>query len=191
LIQNAGEAEIGNDRLSGRIEEDVLGLEIAVQNTTLVRVVNSAGDLRDERRRGSIKIGTVGSGGTIGQAAAFHPLHGAPGLSLVFSSGVKRQDIRMFEARDGFGFAGETLDFSGRNHSTGLKEFERDDATDAALPGPVNQAHAATPDFFEQIEITEARNCTSTFNFSRKPFVRQRRIAHDRVQNAGRTECGS
>jgi hypothetical protein len=50
-LHELGQAEVGNVWLNGFVEEDVSRLEVPVQNASLMRVVDGAGDARNDECR--------------------------------------------------------------------------------------------------------------------------------------------
>ena len=84
-------------RLTGRVQEDIAGLDVAVQQLPLVSVMD-----RPRRRRRQpgrrLRIVLV-SVKVLRQAAAFDQLHGEEMQAGVFADFVDRNDMRMVEPR--------------------------------------------------------------------------------------------
>ena len=96
-----GQAEVGDVGLALGVDHDVRGLQVAVQDAPLVRMVDGPGD-RGHRLRGSL-----GSGGgfrqPLGEAAALDQLHREVAEALVLADLVDRHDVRVVEVGDRLG----------------------------------------------------------------------------------------
>jgi hypothetical protein len=67
--------------------------------------------------------------------------------------GVDVDDVRMVELRRGFRFAQKArLDFASERELGG-QDLDGDHALEAAIPGPVNDPHAPTPDLAVQLVV--------------------------------------
>ncbi len=96
-----GQAEIRNMRPSVGIDQNIRGLQIAMQNAALVRVMDSSRDWREERRGLARRQRPFGQAS--GEGRAGHELHREIGLPLVIPDFINRHNRRMIEPGRGFG----------------------------------------------------------------------------------------
>ena len=95
VINQLRQSEVEDLRLSARGNEDVCGLQIAVDDAFAVRNVERVGDLRPnvedlvERQRVTVDLPV--------QAFAFQQLHGDEVLSVALLDRVDGADIRMIQ----------------------------------------------------------------------------------------------
>jgi hypothetical protein len=68
---------------------------------------------------------------------------------------VDGDDVRVAEAGEGLGFAGEAVGKAWVGDALGREEFKGDEAVEGLLPGLVNDAHAAAANEFQDFELRE------------------------------------
>ena len=122
--QTFRQAEVGDVRLIVPIEENVAGLQIAVQDAALVGVVHSASHAGDHAGDLHLAILRPLAGGvrrpqpeladSPRQAARLDQLHGQKVLAIVLADVVDRHDVGMIEMGGCLGLAAQTLDVGRR-----------------------------------------------------------------------------
>ena len=138
-----GDAEIGKVGVGIFVEQDVIGLNIAVDDTVTVRDHERGGDFIDQ---------ASGASGIpcpmfqcLPQAAAGNPTHDQVRAIRLAPVVVERDDVRVFEAGDQFGFDLEAADKVGLVGVFGEDDFDGDGALEQRLIGAVDHAKAAPP----------------------------------------------
>ena len=103
-----GQAEVRHARLIVGVDEDVRGLEVAVQDATLVRVVNRPGDglqiLRGALGRQNAFLGQTR------EIRSLHEIHHQEVLAFMHADFVDGHDVGMLQARRRRGFDAEAFD---------------------------------------------------------------------------------
>ena len=143
-VQQLGQAEVGDVRFVLCVEEDVRGLEIAVQHTVLVRKVNRLGH-RPHTLRGTLR-GEWSLAQPRTQAAARHEVHAVEVMPLVLTDFMDGHDAGMLQARRRCRLGAKARDVLGPRQRAGADEFDRHQPVQAALAGLINDAHTAPPD---------------------------------------------
>ena len=165
-----------------RVEEDVSGFEIAMENAFAVGVLDGARDLGDERH--ALPRVVPQRGADFLQASAGREFH-AEEREAVFALAhfVDRQNVGMIEARGGLRFAAEAGErFAGVGVIT-QDPFHGDDAAGMALAGAVDHAHAAPPDFLEDFVVSEAPVLVGQRNFGQRADEHFRRALVVRIKS--------
>src|SRR5262249_803216 len=90
--------DLGDLRGGSVAEKNVGGLEVAMNDTPFVRVMNGAGEERDEI--GGLARGQRLPGCVLRQVAAAEEFEREEGPSLVLADLVNLTDIRMLQSRD-------------------------------------------------------------------------------------------
>ena len=156
-----GETEIEDLGLSAFGDEQIGGLQVAVDDSGSVGNVEGVGDLDAEidllvhRKRFALDA--------IFQSAAFEVLHHdvVTGLrfsavfDLVFADVVDGADVGMIEGGGGAGLAAETLEGLGIAGDFIGQEFEGDEALQAGVFRFVDDAHAATAELFDDAVVRD------------------------------------
>ena len=154
-VELTREAEVGDAWFALFIDEDVGGLEIAMEDALLMGVVNGLGNFPDER--GSLREGKGACAEGISETFAFDEFHGEEVVAVFPADFVNGNDVGMAEARDGLGLNFEAADFLLGSERASEDDFEGNDAVEAFLAGLVNDAHAALADDFEDFVAGEFR----------------------------------
>ena len=130
--------------IGGGHDEDVGGLEVAVDDAFWVGIVDGVSDLGEELE--PVLEREVVGGRVFDEGLAFDELHGEVRLNAVGSGGgaglVDGGDAGMLEAGEDFGFALEAAEGGGSDGGD-ADDFECDGAAGAELMGAVDHAHAA------------------------------------------------
>jgi hypothetical protein len=135
-----GEAEI--EKLgAGFREHDIAGLEVAVRDSAAMGLVQGAGDL------GAVENDLIRRQRAIqqakGQGFSFEVFHHDEIDIVLAADIVECADVGMIKARNGFGFAFETLTANGVVGEMSGKNFDSDEAIEAGITCLVDFAHAA------------------------------------------------
>jgi hypothetical protein len=122
-------------------DENVCGLDVAMDNALAVRCVERVGDFDCQGKQNLGFQGT--SGDAMLQGQAVEEFHGDERMSLVLADVMNGADIRMIESGSGLGFALEAGQRLGVFGDVVGKEFEGDEAVEAGVFGLVDYAHSA------------------------------------------------
>jgi hypothetical protein len=129
-----------------RDEEDVLGLEIAVDDALRVRGGECAADLRGDLE-GARDIEGAFALDDAAELDALEELHDEVHAAVGGGSGVGDvDDVRVTDLRCGARLAAEPLDEIGHARVAGMQDLERDALADLDVLGQVDLAHAAFAD---------------------------------------------
>ena len=144
-VQCSGNAEVGDHRVRAR-EQDILGLDVAMDHTVLVGVVESIGYLAGDPERhteGKLPLALEAAA----KALAFDVRHcepELPGGSL--ARVVDGQYVRMLQLGGELDLAAKTLRPECRCE-VGVQHLEGDAPLVLEIHGEVDSRHAATPQF--------------------------------------------
>jgi hypothetical protein len=150
-VQPASQAEIGGVRLSCRIQQNVGGFQIAVQDAALVSMVHRA---RDGHQQRSGRAGIAGVAVDLGgQVAPFHQPHAEVRLPGPLPHFVNGNDMRMIQLCRGFRFVAQTFHFDGRGQNSGADHLQRHQAAQRLLTGKVDNSHTATAQQLHELVV--------------------------------------
>ena len=90
-LGDLGEAEIADRRLAGAVQQDVAGLEVAVDDPLVVDVLHGAGDFFDDGRHGTVVAAQPLA--VLGEVAALHQGHREIRADRCFADVVDRHDV--------------------------------------------------------------------------------------------------
>ncbi|MCZ7606922.1 MAG: hypothetical protein M5U25_12820 [Planctomycetota bacterium] len=146
MRQVLGEAEVGQHRGVVFAQDDVAGLDVAVDDTGRVGLMHGAGDGLDDAG------GFIGVHGSAFDHAvgvlAFQELHGEEWVSFDLSGLVDAHDIGVADAGDVFDLALEARDGVAVHGVAGGKQLECDGALQVGLPSAVDAGLSAAGQFF-------------------------------------------
>ncbi len=194
LVEPAGQAEVADlrsaifERSPRRVgQEDVAGLDIAVDDPRLVSRMDGPRQGADERRR---RAGTLGrSAESLRQIAALGVLHHEIGPGRPAADLVDLDDVRVLEAGDRLGLGAESRDDIRVEAGCGVDRLESDHSPQSVLPGLIDDAHSPSADLFKDRVTRHGREndfnlCGgNVFQDSRQGVVRIRR--RDRLRLPG------
>ena len=108
VFHDLGQAEIGDPRLIGGVDEHVLRLQVAMQGAALMGEVDRLGDDLDVTRRPLRRERPLRDEGR--QVAAVDQVHREVVLALMLADLVDRDDIRVLQVGGGFRLAEKSSD---------------------------------------------------------------------------------
>jgi hypothetical protein len=141
-VHEVGEAEVGHARLAGGVDEDVRGLEVAVDDALGVRVRERLGDAREDAHA----LAEVEPLHGVRERAAFDELHDEVGEAVDVARVVDGDDARVAEARGGMGLAPEALDDLGLVLVRAAENLHGDGPVELAVAAAIDDGHRAAPD---------------------------------------------
>ncbi len=147
-FRDARDAEIHHFDYAIESEDNVGGLDIAVDHAAAMGIIEGAAGLHDvaeflrERERRF-------AGDQFLQAFAFEVFHGDEGKAVRFGHFVDGDDVGMLQAAGGFCFAVETLEQVGIFHDHGGDRFYGDGAADEGIARFEDYAHGAAAELAE------------------------------------------
>ena len=147
---NLRQAEICHLHPSAPVEQEVLGLDVTVDDSVVVRELERVADLRHDGQRLARRHPARAQ--ELAQVDAIHELHQEEVQPLGASELVEGDDVRVVELGQGSGFPGEPLGKRRRVTEAGRQDFQRHGAVEFALTGLVDRAHPAIPDEFEHFQ---------------------------------------
>jgi hypothetical protein len=156
-----GQSEVADVRLVFAIDEDVGGLQVAMEDPMLMSIVNRSGDPRDKFHVALNRVAIRNKGRNaspfqaIRQSLAFDQLHAEVILTCFLAGLEDRNDIRMGETGGGLGFRMEALDRARGDRMDAGDDFKRDGAAKARLSRLVDNAHSATPEFLKNFVVAK------------------------------------
>lgn len=124
-----------------------------MEDATLVRIVYCLGDGLEQG--GGAPGGYLPSPDQFGKIAAIHVIHREVGLPFMLADLVYGHDVRVLEAGSGLGFYPESSDKVVTGQLAEEQHFYRDEAIERDLPSPIDNPHAASGNFLEQLVIAE------------------------------------
>jgi len=108
IVQQRRDAEVEQPHLTGLGDEDVRGLEITVDDLTLMRVLHRLEHLQEQPQpRADVESLRIAP---VGEQLALHVLHRQVGQAQGVDAGVvQARNMRMLQARENVAFANEAL----------------------------------------------------------------------------------
>ena len=150
---NFGQAEVEDLGVSALGDENVGGLDVAMDDVLAVRGVERVGDF-DGQAEQDVHFERT-SGDAVLEGQAVEVLHGDEGLSIFFADVVNGADVGMVQGGGGFGFAAETLERLAVLGDVFREEFQGDEAIEAGVFGLVDDAHAAAAQLFNNAVVRD------------------------------------
>ena len=159
-----GDAEVHEFHAAFGVEEDVLGLDVAVEDALVVGVLEGFANLRDDGE--GLGGGEAAGAEGLAEVRAVHVFHeqvvkrgmgdGVWGLGCGHEAEVvDGDDVGVAEAGEEAAFALEAGGEGGGGAEVGWEEFEGDETIELRLAGLEDVAHAAGADEFEDFELRE------------------------------------
>ena len=134
-------------------DEDVRGLDVAVDDALRVGSIESVGYLdRERKQRVSFQRA---AGDHVLQREAVEKLHGDEALAFVLADFVDGADVRMVQRGSGAGLAAKTFESLWVLRDVVGEELEGDKAAQGGVLGLVNNAHPAAAQFFDDAIVRD------------------------------------
>ena len=154
-LEPLGQPEVGDARAAVGVDEDVGGLQVAVEDAARMGRLDGLGHLRQDRR----PLARVHRPAcqTAGQRRPLDILHRVEGVAVEVADLEDRDDPRMVEPGGGLRLAAEAGQIGLRGELAAKEHLHRDGAPQAPLPGPVDDPHAAAADLLEEVVVAERR----------------------------------
>ncbi len=142
LIEGAGDSEVGHQgRAVGR-QEQIFGLDVAVDDPVPVgELEGTSGFGRDPERLDEGKLAVAAE--TLAEALPFHIGHREPEVAPDLSRIEYRQNVRMLQPGRELDLALESLRTE-RGRDRGQEHLERDEALMLDVAGEIHRRHAAS-----------------------------------------------
>ena len=148
-----GQAEIGHPRAALAVDEDVRGLDVAMDHALPMGIFDGLGHRGHQFRRFLGRQRPLGQPG--GQALTVDVAHREVVLSLVLADLENRHDVGMVEQGRRLRLGMKAIVVGFRGQLSGENHFHRDDAVERNLAGLVDHAHAAAGDLVHELIIAQ------------------------------------
>jgi hypothetical protein len=148
-----GETEVENFGVAALGDENVRGLNVAMDDAFGVRGIQSVRDIDGEGKEifGVERM----AGDAVLERLAVEKFHGDEGLAVLLANVVNGADVRMIERGGGLGFALETGEGLRVARDVLREKFQRDETAEARVLGFVDDTHAATTEFFDDAVVRD------------------------------------
>lgn len=140
-VAEAGKTEIGHLRHPPRLHQDVPGLQIAMDDASMVGEVDRLAQGHHQTRR--LTVRETPFRGQLLQVRAIHVFQGQIWLTLVFADFVDLDDVGMLQGGNGLGLAAKTSDSRCIGRTVGQDHLDGDGSLQSRVIGFVNNPHAA------------------------------------------------
>ena len=148
-----GEAEVENFCLAARSDEDIRGLDIAMNDAAGMSGVERIGNLnREIEERGKRNRAAADS---FAERLAFEQLHDEKWAAIRFAYVEERADAGMIQRGDGARFALKAFERGGIVSEFAGEKFQRDEAAETNIFGAEDLAHAAAAERFDDAIMRE------------------------------------
>ncbi len=134
-------------------DENVGGLDVAMNDALGVRGVEAVGDVDGEGEEAFEVHGAAGDG--VLEGLALEVLHRDEGLAVGVADFVDGADVGVVEGGGGFGFAAETFEGLGIAGERFGEEFQSDETVEERVLGFVDDAHSAATESFDDAEMRD------------------------------------
>ncbi len=134
-------------------DEDVRGLDVAMNDAFGVSSIESVGDLNGECKKSVVFQGAPGH--HVLEREAVEKFHRDEALAVVLADFVDGADVGVVQRGSGAGFAAKAFESLRILRNVFGEEFERDKATEGGVFGLVNNAHPAAAQFFDDAIVRD------------------------------------
>ena len=166
----AGQTHIGQLHDALRVDHDVLGLDVAVDQAVGVGVLKRVADLNDDRDR-LLLAEKVAVADVVGDRLAFDILHDEVVVPAGLADVDGLDDVRVVELACCLPFLVEPLDVLGVLTEPSRQDLDRDAAVETELLALVHDGHRAGPELTEDLEAGDLRgDGLALFEAGLEPF---------------------
>ena len=148
------QAEVENFGVSALGDEDVGGLDIAMDDAFAMGGIEGVGDLDRQAEQHIHFQRTAGDAMLEGQAVQV--LHGNEGLAILFANVVDGADVGVVQGGRRFGLTPEALQCLTILSHVFRQEFESDETIEPGVFGLVNDTHAAAAQLFNNAVVGDS-----------------------------------
>jgi hypothetical protein len=152
--KHLGETEVEHLQAPIAVDHDVAGFQIAMRDAVVVRKTDRVGE-RNGVIEETIQAHSLDRN-DLGERASFDELHGEKGGAVGFFDGIHRDNVGMFERRDGARFAHEAPVALGIAGGVFGENLECDVTTQFGIMGAVHFAHTALAELFDDLVVCES-----------------------------------
>ena len=142
-----GQAEIENLGVPALGDEDIRGLDVAVNNAAGVRRIEGVGDL-DAQRQNRFQLHRAIADQVL-ECDAVEELHDEERAIALLANVVNRTDVGMIQRRRGLGFAPKALEGLAVLRQIFGKKLEGDEAAETRVLRFVDHTHPAATELFD------------------------------------------
>ena len=155
-LDQLGQAEVGDVGVPLSVDQEIGRLQVAVENSAHVSVMNGIGRLDHQGHDGAMVVAVRDE--LLREVAPDDQLHAEVALTFVLADFIHGDDVGVVEKRDGLGLVLEPTQLGVVRQEPGLHHLEGNRPVETDLPGPVDHAHAAPPQLFFQQVVAEITN---------------------------------
>ncbi len=145
LVERAGDPEVGDLGRALAVDQDVLGLDVAVDDVARVGAAERAGDL-DRVRERLVHRQPAHAADALLERLALDVLEDDVGPALVLPGVDHADDVRVRELRDRAGLAAEALELVGVRRDLAVHELDRDLALERLVERAIDRRHPTGAD---------------------------------------------
>ena len=149
-----GQSEVQDLGVAAWADEDVGGLDIAVNDACAVRRIQRVGDF-DAERQHRVHVQTAMAGDALLQRAALQILHGDEGAAVLLADVMNGADVGMIQGGRGSSLALEPAQRLPVASQVVRQELERHEATEPGVLRFVDHAHAAAAELLDDAVVGE------------------------------------
>ena len=155
FAKQLGETEVGDLHAAFLVDQDVLGLDVAMDDAFIVGELQGIADLRHDPER----FGGLQSAGPhrLAQIDAVHEFHDEITETAGLADIVNADNVRMAEHGERLGLAHEPFGKRGILAELRRQNLDCDQPVQAVLPRLVHRSHAALTQQFENLQMWKHR----------------------------------
>ena len=153
LPRHLGQTEVGDAHLTQGVQEDVGGLDVAVEDALVMGVLQGIADLLDDLDR--LAGGERGVADEFLEVGAVHELHEEVEQVIPLAEVEDGDDVGMLEPCQGLRFTLEAQGEVGVMLRGAGEDLERHIAIEPGLPGVIHGTHASSSEQANDFQIGE------------------------------------
>ena len=151
-----GESEVRNSHVAGFRQQNILRLDVTMDHTVIVCVLQRRTDLRDDVQRG--RRTELTDSFHMPQIRPVNELHDEEVQRILSTKVVHRNDVGMVQLCQSPRFSQKSLCKTGILADVGPQNFQRDDAVKFNLTSFVDHAHAAMSKDLQNLQLRKMRS---------------------------------